>query len=248
MIITGGSRDNANDGGFVTNAEIWNPDTGEWKTVVNPSAHPRLYHSNALLLPDGRVMIGGGGAPGPHNYTDVEYYTPSYLFGADGKPATRPAITAAPKKVGYNGTFGIQADSAISRVTLVRNGTATHSFNNGQNFQDLEFTQSGGNVSITAPEDGTYAPPGSYMLFAFDEAGVPSVAKIVKIDPAVKMVQNAPKVVDQFEYPKLPVTWRSAGTTTPSPWLLALTGCRRGRSTVRCSSSAAWSRATVVRV
>jgi large repetitive protein len=210
VIVTGGARDNNGDGGFVTTAEIWNPDSGEWKTVENPSAHPRLYHSTAILLPDGRLMIGGGGGPGPHNYTDVEYYSPSYLYNQAGQAATRPLITSAPKKIGYNGTFGIQSDSTISRVTLVRNGTVTHGFNNGQNFQDLQFTQSGGNVSITSPKDGTYAPPGSYMLFAFNADGTPSVAKIVKISPTVKMEQIAPTVVDQFEYPKLPTEWRGA--------------------------------------
>ena len=54
-----------------------------WKTVEVPYEHARLYHSTALLLPDGRLMIGGGGAPGPRNYTDVEYYSPSYLFDGD---------------------------------------------------------------------------------------------------------------------------------------------------------------------
>lgn len=208
VIVTGGSRENNGDGGYVTNAEIWNPDTDEWTTIEAPYEHARLYHSAALLLPDGRVMIGGGGAPGPRNYTDVEYYSPSYLFDGD-KPAERPEITSVPKKIGYNGNFDVTAPAGVSRVTLVRNGSVTHGFNNDQNFQDLEFTQSGGKVSITSPSDGTYAPPGAYMLFVFDADGTPSVASIVKIDPEVKMERHAPKVVDQFEYPRIPTEWRS---------------------------------------
>ncbi|WP_345528097.1 LamG-like jellyroll fold domain-containing protein [Nocardioides endophyticus] len=209
VIVTGGSRDNNGEGGYVTEAEIWNPDTGVWKTVEVPYEHARLYHSTALLLPDGRLMIGGGGAPGPRNYTDVEYYSPSYLY--DGNElAERPVITTAPKKVGYDGSFQIGASGPVSRVTLVRNGSVTHGFNNDQNFQDLEFSQAGGTVTIDTPEDGTYAPPGAYMLFVFDEDGTPSVAKIVDIDPTVEMDQLKPEVVDQFEYPRLPTEWRGA--------------------------------------
>ncbi|GAB3840332.1 LamG-like jellyroll fold domain-containing protein [Kribbella italica] len=213
VLVTGGGRENNGNGGYVTNAEIWNPDSGDWTEVAVPYEHARLYHSAALLLPDGRVMLGGGGAPGPRNYTDVEYYSPSYLFDGD-EPAQRPVITTAPDKIGYNGNFQIAASGGVSRVTLVRNGSVTHGFNNDQNFQDLAFSQSGGTVNITAPADGTYAPPGAYMLFVFDADGTPSVAKIVDIDPTVAMDQRTPQVVDQFEYPRLPADWRGGN---PAP-------------------------------
>ncbi len=207
VLVTGGGRENNGGGGYATNAEIWDPETGDWTEVVVPHEHARLYHSAALLLPDGRVMIGGGGAPGPRNYTDVEYYSPSYLFDGE-EPAVRPEIDA-PNRIGYDGTFGVETTGAVSRVTLVRNGSVTHGFNNDQSFQDLEFTQSGtGELTVTAPQDGTYAPPGSYMLFVFDADGTPSVAKILDIDPEVEMDQRTPKVVDQFEYPRLPTDWR----------------------------------------
>ncbi|HEV2798436.1 MAG TPA: ThuA domain-containing protein, partial [Nocardioides sp.] len=216
VIVTGGSRDNNGNGGYVTNAEIWDPTKPsgqQWSEVKIPYEHARLYHSVALLLPDGRIMIGGGGTPGPRNYTDVEYYSPAYLF--DGNvAATRPQVTNAPRKVGYNGSFTMTSDSTISRVTLVRNGSVTHGFNNDQNFQDLAFTQSGNTVSITSPANGNYAPPGAYMVFLWNAAGTPSMAKIVQIDPQVKMDSPAPKVVDQFEYPRLPVGWQANNVPT----------------------------------
>ncbi|MFF5077899.1 LamG-like jellyroll fold domain-containing protein [Actinoplanes sp. NPDC000266] len=227
VLVTGGGRENNGNGGYVTNAEIWDPDSGDWSEVAVPYQHARLYHSAALLLPDGRVMMGGGGAPGPRNYTDVEYYSPSYLFDGD-QPATRPVISAAPKKIGYNGNFAITASGGVSRVTLVRNGSVTHGFNNDQNFQDLAFSQSGGTVTVAAPANGTYAPPGSYMLFVFDANGTPSIAKIVQIDPAVKLAQLNPRVVDEFEYPRVPAEWRAgnpptvvdvaAGSSRMTPW------------------------------
>ncbi|WP_241005410.1 ThuA domain-containing protein [Nocardioides sp. zg-1228] len=203
VLVTGGSRQNAENGGYVTNAEIWNPDTGKWTTIEVPYEHARLYHSAALLLPDGRVMIGGGGAPGPRNYTDVEYYSPAYLFDGD-ELAERPEITEAPQEIGYDGTFQIEASTPVSRVTLVRNGSVTHSFNNDQNFQDLDFVQGPDGITVTSPVDATYAPPGAYMLFVFDEDGTPSVASILDIDPTVTMDQRTPQVVEMFEYPRFP--------------------------------------------
>lgn len=227
VLVTGGARENNGANGYATNAEIWDPETGDWTEVAVPYEHARLYHSTALLLPDGRVMIGGGGAPGPRNYTDVEYYSPSYLFDGE-QPAVRPEITTAPEAIGYAGSFGIQASAGVSRVTLVRNGSVTHGFNNDQNFQDLEFSQNGTALTINAPQDGTYAPPGAYMLFVFDADGTPSVAKIVDIDPEVAMDARTPQVVDQFEYPRLPVDWRggnpaatvdvAAGNGRMAPW------------------------------
>lgn len=227
VLVTGGGRENNGNGGYVTNPEIWNPDTGAWTEVVIPAEHARLYHSTALLLPDGRVMIGGGGAPGPRNYTDVEYYSPSYLFDGNNA-APRPIINTAPAKIGYNGSFQITATGTVSKVALVRNGSVTHGFNNDQNFQNLAFSQSGSTVTITSPLNGNYAPPGAYMLFVFDAAGTPSVAKIIKIDPAVIMTQLNPRVVDQFEYPRLPAEWRTnnppatvdvaAGNSRMVPW------------------------------
>ncbi|BDZ41999.1 hypothetical protein GCM10025865_12980 [Paraoerskovia sediminicola] len=209
VIVTGGARENNGNGGYVTNAEIWDPETGEWTTVAVPHEHARLYHSTALLLPDGRLMVGGGGTPGPRNYTDVEFFSPAYLFDGD-EPAVRPEVTSVPDTVGYDGVFDVSVDGDVSRVTLVRNGSVTHGFNNDQNFQDLAFARDGDTLTIETPADGTYAPPGAYMLFVFDEDGTPSVADIVHIDPTVEMDARAPHLVDQFEYPRLPAEWRSA--------------------------------------
>ncbi len=211
VIVTGGARENNGNGDYVTNAEIWNPTAPrgqQWSEVKVPYEHARLYHSVALLLPDGRIMMGGGGAPGPRTYTDVEFYSPAYLFDGN-QSAPRPQITGVPKKIGYNGTFTVTSNSPINRVTLVRNGSVTHGFNNDQNFQDLGFTQTGSTVSITSPVNGNYAPPGAYMVFLWSN-GTPSVADIVQIDPQVKMDSPAPKAVEEFEYPRLPVNWQAA--------------------------------------
>lgn len=214
VLVTGGGRTNNGNDGVVTNPEIWDSETNTWTTVEVPQEHARLYHSSALLLPDGRVMVGGGGTPGPRNYTDVEYYSPAYLFDGD-QPAARPEIADAPASIGYDGTFQLGASTGVSRVTLVRNGSVTHGFNNDQRFQDLTFTQAAsGELTIDAPIDSTYAPPGAYMVFVFDEDGTPSVASMMDIDPTVEMDHRTPDVVEQFEYPRNPVEWRGNNPPT----------------------------------
>lgn len=216
VLVTGGGRVNNGAAGVATTPEIWNPDTGEWTSDLVPHAHARLYHSTGILLPDGRVMIAGSGAPGPWNYTDAEFYSPPYLF--DGNElAARPEIHNAPSKIGYDGQFNIEVSEAIDRVTLVRNGSVTHSWNNGQNFQDLQFRQVGSNVTVEAPADGTYAPPGSYMLFAINDDGTPSEAAMFEVDPEVEMEGRSPQLVEQFEYPRVPAEWATANPPTTIP-------------------------------
>lgn len=227
VLVTGGGTQNNGAQGVATIPELWNPDTGEWTSDLAPYAHARLYHSTALLLPDGRVMIAGGGAPGPRNYTDAEFYSPAYLFDGD-ELAQRPAIMNAPDKIGYDGTFDVDVAGEIAEVALVRNGSVTHGFNNAQTFEELEFARTAeGTLTVQAPADGTYAPPGSYMLFVLDADGTPSIAAMLEIDPETPMDTRTP-LVDQFEYPRVPAEWRGenppmtieveAGDGRLAPW------------------------------
>jgi hypothetical protein len=83
-----------------------------------------------------------------------------------------------------NQQFAATVGSAdpISRVTFVRTGSVTHSFNPDQRFLELDFTQAGQALTITLPTtDPNVVLPGYYMLFVFDQAGVPSVATIVLV-------------------------------------------------------------------
>ena len=59
-------------------AEIWNPNTGQW-TRGAEAVRARLYHSTALLLPDASVSMAGGGNPGPQFNDNAEIYYPPYL-------------------------------------------------------------------------------------------------------------------------------------------------------------------------
>ena len=123
---------------------------------------------------------------------NIEYFEPPYLYKKDnsGQKASRPVIDSAPATATYDQDFQIDSDEAasIAKVGLVRLGAATHSQDQGQRYVPLNFTRSGSTVTATAPKTSNIAPAGYYMLFITDDAGVPSVAKMIKIQqkPAVK--------------------------------------------------------------
>jgi hypothetical protein len=182
--FNGGSADGNVDTNDYLVSETWNPATGAWTDGATASA-ARLYHSSALLLPDGTVMTGGGGDPGPFRHLNGEIYYPPYLYLKDGsgQPAPRPLITAAPEVLGWAQTFQVTVSSAtpVSRVTLVRTGTVTHDFNSNQRFQALGFTRKNGTVTLKTPASAGVAPPGYYLLFVFDANGVPSIARMLRL-------------------------------------------------------------------
>ncbi|HEX6019325.1 MAG TPA: galactose oxidase-like domain-containing protein, partial [Burkholderiaceae bacterium] len=170
-------------------AEIWDPQTGQW-TKGAEGTYARLYHGNALLLPDATVLVAGGGASqaiagpsGPLNNLNAEIYYPPYLFTAAGTAAPRPSIVAAPDWLEIGKTIAVDTADAttISRVTLVKTGSTTHSFNMDQRFLDLTFSGNGPRLAVQVPTRAADAPPGSYMMFVFDQDGVPSMAKMVRL-------------------------------------------------------------------
>jgi hypothetical protein len=158
-------------------AELWNSTTMTWSTMASLS-RAREYHSTALLLPDGRVLVAGSGHNFANNYAEYsqEIYSPPYLF-----KGARPTITSSPGTVNYGSSFFVGTPDAanIASVTLIRNGSVTHSFNMDQERIPLSFTQTSGGLTVTAPPDAATAPPGYYMLFIVNSNGVPSVAPFV---------------------------------------------------------------------
>ena len=146
VLLTGGSNGlgPSGDGNVATetnNAEIWNPDTGQWTNDAS-AAIGRFYHSNTLLLPDGTVLSTGGGAPGPLTNLNAEIYTPGYLLNADGSLRTdRPVITSAPTMLQQGQTFTITLDNAdvIEKLELIKFGNATHSFDGEQRAFSLDL-------------------------------------------------------------------------------------------------------------
>jgi hypothetical protein len=180
-LVTGGgpTTDAVGVAQAILPAELWSPDTETWTTLGAMSA-PRLYHSEALLLPDGRVLIYGGGRFNginePTDQLSAEFFAPPYLF-----KGARPTITSAPSQLSYGQNFTVQTPDAgnIAKVSLIRFGSVTHATNMGQRFLPLSFSAATGTLTVTAPSDANLAPPGNYMLFLVNTNGVPSVAAVV---------------------------------------------------------------------
>ncbi|MEP6601306.1 MAG: galactose oxidase-like domain-containing protein, partial [Nitrospirota bacterium] len=148
------------------------------------NGYPRLYHSVSLLLPDATVWVAGGNPSRGSYEQHVEIYTPPYLYNSNGTLATRPSITSvSPSVIGYGTSFTVQTPDAanIASVVLMKNGAVTHAFDMDQRMVGLVFSAGSGVLNVTGPLNGNIAPPGYYMLFLVNTAGVPSVAKFVQV-------------------------------------------------------------------
>ncbi|KAJ7961354.1 glyoxal oxidase-related protein [Quillaja saponaria] len=164
--------------------------------TLNPGIVPRMYHSTANLLPDGRVLIAGSN---PHYFYKfnaeyptelrIEAFSPEYL-SAD-RANIRPTIEGIPETVRYGDVFDVVITVSLPVVGIVEVNLgnapfATHSFSQGQRLVKLAVTPAipdgDGQYKIgcTAPPNGMVAPPGYYMLFAVNQ-GVPSIARWIHL-------------------------------------------------------------------
>ena len=72
--------------------------------------------------------------------------------------------------------------SSITKVTFVGLSAVTHTFNQGQRISRAAFSSVAGAVNVTAPSGPNLAPPGYYMLFLLNSAGVPSTARMIRLE------------------------------------------------------------------
>jgi len=174
----------------VFEAELWNPVSKTWRTLSS-AAKVRQYHSTALLLPDGRVFTGGGGICGTcasvgYLEKNMEIFTPPYLYAGDGSGnlAPRPQIDSAPTSVVFDQAFfvGTADPSSISKAVMMRVSSVTHSIDFEQRRVPLVKSAVAGGLNLKAPPNSNVAPPGYYMLFLIDTQGVPSVAKMIRVE------------------------------------------------------------------
>ncbi len=183
VLAVGGETDR--NGGNIANAvyaaEMWSPQSRVWTTMASMHT-PREYHSTALLLPDGRVVVSGMGADFGNvpDQKNAEFYSPPYLF-----KGARPVITQAPQQIQYRTNFFVSTPdgATITSASLIRTGAVTHFFDQNARFVPVTFQQTSGGLTVSAPADANLAPPGYYMFFIVNSNGVPSVAPIVQVGP-----------------------------------------------------------------
>ena len=193
ILATGGSTNDEDLATASLNADLYDPATNTFSSA-GANAFPRLYHSNSLLLPDATVLLIGGNPQRGTYESRLEIYSPAYLFDSSGNAAVRPTIadvTASP--INYGAAFQVQTPDAadVRSVVLVRPGAPTHAFDMDQRLVGLAFTTGSGVLNVTAPPNGNTAPPGFYMLFILNSAGVPSLARFVQLMP---LVNQAPVI------------------------------------------------------
>jgi Domain of unknown function (DUF1929)/Bacterial Ig domain/Kelch motif len=179
VLATGGgsTRDGVNYANAVLPVELWSPQTKSWSTLSSLK-NGRLYHGNAVLLLDGRVLVAGSGRAGPAPVLNAEIFSPPYLF-----KGARPTISSSPASAGYGSTFfvGTPNATAITAVSLLRISAATHGLNMEQRYQKLSFTQGSGGLNVVAPANANLAPPGYYVMFILNGSAVPSVGAVIQI-------------------------------------------------------------------
>jgi hypothetical protein len=201
--VNGGDRDHLETPGIDyanKSTEMWDPATNKW-TVLEPQAHRRSYHTTAVLMPDGRVLVGGhapvgavlygqpsdafadslGMAPG---WADASFqiFTPPNLFW--GK---RPVITGVNPMISTNKVLTVKVDRPgdISSIRLYRNPSQTHLVDGDQRNVELKIVGRTANAVRVEVPGSNYLPPGPYFLFAHtmsDKGEIPSVARQVFID------------------------------------------------------------------
>jgi len=173
VLCTGGSASagfNTEDGSKT--AQLWNPATGNWATMALEAEY-RGYHSTALLLPDGRVLSAGG-----DNHPTAQIFSPPYLFAG-----ARPTITSAPSNAQYGATISVGTPDAasIAKVAITALGSLTHAQNWNERYVPLSFASAGGSLNVTLPSSPNIVPPGYYLLWIVNNAGVPAVARFLRV-------------------------------------------------------------------
>jgi hypothetical protein len=161
VLLTGGSLNDEDTATASLNADLYDPNTNTFSSA-GANRFARLYHSNALLLPDATVLLSGGNPQRGNYESRQELYKPAYLFTSNGTPATRPTISKreSGRSALWQHVPGDHAEAAdISSIALIRPGSPTHAFDQEQRFVGLSFTAGSGVLNVTAPSDGNLAPP-----------------------------------------------------------------------------------------
>jgi hypothetical protein len=173
------------------NAVLYDPKkpVNQRMSVMANTTVARLYHSEAIVLLDGRVMISGSDPTGdysqpansfPEEYR-VEVFTPPYLLSG----LARPTFSITNKDWKYGTAVTFTSSTGNAKVSLLGSVSSTHGNSMGQRTLFPAVTCAGTSCTVTAPPNAHVCPPGWYMMFVLD-GPTPSVGQFVRIggDPA----------------------------------------------------------------
>ncbi|KAI4215353.1 MAG: hypothetical protein LQ351_002253 [Letrouitia transgressa] len=170
------------------NAVLYNPakPVNQRMSVLANTTIARLYHSESILMQDGRVLVSGSDpqdGKNPEEYR-VEVYVPPYLTAG----RARPSFTIANKDWSYGQSVTINVNlpnGGPAKVSLMGAESSTHGNSMGQRTIFPAVSCGGGTCTITAPPNAKVCPPGWFQLFVLD-GPTPSSSTWVRIgkDPA----------------------------------------------------------------
>ncbi len=187
ILVMGGYKEDptdpapVNNWGYMGLTDQYDPASDTWRRLASMN-WKREYHAITILVPDGRIIAAGGeGAPGNEpSQSIIEAFSPPYLFRG-----IRPELRNFNKTVFQRGetiTFEAHKTNSLTKVMLMSHAVVTHFMNSGNGrCLELDFTQTGKEVSAVFPNDSLRLMPGWYMLFGMVN-DIPSVAQIVKIE------------------------------------------------------------------
>jgi hypothetical protein len=149
-----------------------------------PAGEARAGTTTRLLLPDGRVFVCGQGRS--HEQIappDAEDENPPSGISIRRTCWSR-ARHRAPATIGYGASFNVSfSGGPISDAVLIGLGSMTHAFDTNQRHVQLPLVApTSTNATILGPPNRQTAPPGYYMLFVLNQANVPSIARIVRLE------------------------------------------------------------------
>jgi hypothetical protein len=170
------------------NAVLYDPTkpVNQRMSVMANTTIARMYHNEAILMQDGRVLVSGSD-PQDSRYPEeyrVEVFLPPYILSG----AARPTFTIQTTDWAYSGTYQIQVTSgsmANIKISLLGMVSATHGNSFGARTFFPAFSCSGTTCTITAPPNAKVCPPGWFMIFVLD-GPTPSNGTFIRIggDPA----------------------------------------------------------------
>lgn len=204
LAVNGSTADevvNPGSGFPVNQAELFDPETETWEPVAFQN-RDRVYHNTAVLMPDGRVLVGGhdmistayannttypGGFSPAGRDPSFEIYEPPYLHYGVDRPTIRNAAGLR-GDVALGQTMDIALDvpaDEVDSVVLVRNPSLTHLIDADQRNVELPVVAAEGrSVTVQVPDQAAVLPPGPYMLFvnrASEQGPVPSTSVQVNV-------------------------------------------------------------------